>query len=241
MKKCINAVSAFLTAVLIFSFSSCTDKTEKSVTAAAPPSGSAVSKITESAENGHQDYVSVYKEYLADYMKNADDISNNRPCFSLHYLDSDDIPELFVSQGTDRVSRVIIISFDGEKITELGTLGYFGIIGFEEKTGTVVKTSTSKSQIVSTVYKIKNGKLEEYWQGNRILGDSINKSTQEQYSSNGKTVNKAEFDRDFKENMPGVILTNRFNIESRAFPSVRFEIDGEEYEINAENIEMYIK
>lgn len=240
MKKHIKAVSAFLVIVLIFSFSSCADKADDNITSAQAVN-SETSKITESTKPEGNNYVSAYKEYLTDYIKNTDNVSDNKPCFSLHYLDSDDIPELFISQGIDRISRVIIVSFDGEKTKELGKLGYFGVIGFEEKTGTVIRTDTSKSQIISTVYKLENGKFEEHWRGDHFLGGNFDEDTEEYYVSNGKTVEKTEYDRDFRDNVPAVILTNRYNIKSRAFPSVRFEVDGEEYEINTENIEKYIK
>ena len=199
-------------------------------------------KIKDNSVNvKNKGYVAAYKKYLTDILENTDINPNNVPCFSLHYLDSDGIPELFFSHGESHVNSVTILTYDGEKVVNLGDFGNFGTIGFEERTGTLVETSNAKQMENATVYKFKNGAINEYWYGTHFLGGYPTVDTEEHYISNGQAVDQAKYEHDLVAYMPNVIFLNKESALDDAFPMLTFKVVGDEHKITTENIEKYIK
>ena len=196
-------------------------------------------KQTESKAAENVTYVSAYKNYLSKYSENLD--GELPEYFSLHYVDDDDIPELFVAQGESHGSGVMVLTFDGKEVKELGTAGRFGMLGFGKRQGLIVETNTAKCNIISTVYKIENGELKECWEGDHQLGGYPSEDTPEGYISNGEKVDKATYEKDLEKYMPETVFMNRETADAEEFPTVKFAVDGKQYEINSENIAKYIK
>lgn len=85
-------------------------------------------EITEYFDIGENDWKKAYKEVLETF-KNSDDY-NEYSMFSLFDINSDDIPELFISEGISRISGCHIYSYhDG--LISLGKYGTCGEVAFK--------------------------------------------------------------------------------------------------------------
>ncbi len=77
--------------------------------------------------------------------------------FSLGYVDNDDIPELFVSNGHVRPTGVSVFTYSNGEVKFLCTGGAFGSIQYMEKSGFVCSNTSSRGNQSYDVYEIKNG------------------------------------------------------------------------------------
>lgn len=263
MKKSVRIMSAVLSAVLAFSLASCgkkpveavsedpSEKTSISETtsqetvgefesktenAAGTTAATAKSTTTAATAAESTDYVSAYRNYLKQYIEESNSGISSGITFSLHYVDNDDIPELFVGHG-----RVKILTFDGKEVKEIGEAGEYNHLGFAEKQGIIVETRNKKMHVMANVYEIKDGKLIEKWSGTHRLGGYPAADTPESYFVDGNTVDKATYEKELVKNLPATVKTNNEELSADEYPGINFVVDGSEYQSTNENIDNYIK
>ena len=250
MKKTIKLIPAALSAILALTLTACgagrsTSDTDNTAVSATSGTESFANTAAESVQNTNtaitsNEYISAYKNYLKDYIKENSSSALNAS-FSLHYLDDDNTPELFISTSGGHLGRIIVLTYNKNQVIELGTFGRDGIIGFGEKQGVIIETNTAKKQTTARVYKLKNGKFKETWTGTHLFGGYPSPDTEEGYHVNGKEVKKSMFEKEVKKNLPETILTNAKSFDAEMFPEINFVVDGEEQKLTNENIENFIR
>ncbi len=111
----------------------------------------AVKKI--SAAEAKASYKKTLEKILNGSIKLDDDndIDPSGVCFSLIYLDDDDVPELAVSTGAFHPSYAVLFSYDGNKVINNGLFGSFGSFGYLPRKG-IIASSYSGMGIIDINY-----------------------------------------------------------------------------------------
>ncbi len=96
----------------------------------------------------------------AEYIKSNEEIFE--PTFGavgLIHVDDDEIPELAFSNGTAHFNSVLVFSYDGSNVTELGNYGSFGCACYEYRAGTIYGYYSGQGSTFDDVGIVDGGKL----------------------------------------------------------------------------------
>lgn len=104
-----------------------------------------------------------WKEAYLDVLRNEAPKSERRTgkySFSLGYVDNDDVPELFISEGGAHAYGVEVYTYHNGKAVMLCSDGEFGSIGYMERKGYICGSYTGMGTTSARVYEMKNGEAE---------------------------------------------------------------------------------
>ncbi|MBQ5824493.1 MAG: hypothetical protein IIW48_06755 [Clostridia bacterium] len=102
-------------------------------------------------------YISFVENYYGEYS----DFNEER--IFLGYVDSDDIPELFISQGGSHACAVEVYTFDNNIVTELCVTGSFGSVRYLERQGFVCGDYTGMGVSTCWIYSVEDGYVKELY------------------------------------------------------------------------------
>ena len=152
--------------------------------------------------------------------------------FDVKFIDSDEIPELLVSEGEFPGSKVSIFSYDGFEIRLLGSLGTNGSIDYIERENKIFVTEETEEQKTFSVYSISDYKMAEVFNATEFFTEG-----EEKLLINGEETDKENYDALLAQNTPEDFETagrNMFELKSEYVLPV---IEGNTEAIEAQEIE----
>ncbi len=129
-----------------------------------------------------------YSAILLDFANSSD---NTDAAFSLLDINGDDIPELFVSQGTGRVERCFVYTFLDESVL-LGELGEYGYVGLDTAIDQLVATDAVQGHDWRGYYELRGDSLE-FVQGFYNNYGAAEGTDEVEFHINGETVTEEEY------------------------------------------------
>lgn len=145
------------------------------------------------AESG--DWQTAYQELLSALMGMDSQYINYR--FSLADINSDNTPELIISNGTNRLSKCFVYSFDGGLIP-MGTIGAYGCIGYTPKKGLVYSNYLHQGYEYISYYLIDDNrrfkKEKQFFNNYAAL-----EKDEVLYEIDGEEVSKEEYEAALEE------------------------------------------
>lgn len=145
------------------------------------------------AESGG--WQSAYQELLSALMSMDSQHINYR--FSLSDINSDNTPELIISNGTYRTSTCFVFSFDGELIP-MGTIGTYGCMGYTPKKGLVYSSDLHQGYEYITYYSIDDNR--RFKREKQFFNDyGAAEKGEEVYHIDGEEVSKEEYEEALEE------------------------------------------
>ena len=216
MKKLVAALLLFAVGFSLAFFGLKSDKTDSEIGAAeetATVSEPAVATQTE-IETVTQtttekpvtaaDAKAVYKKTLDNILSGHETLSDKEDvyienvCFSLIYLDGDEIPELVVSTGFNHTAQAVIYSFDGSNAVKKGAFGSFGKFMYIPQKG-IVKSEYSGMGITDTeYYSFEKGSMQ-ILSSLRKSVDIYDKSAKPAYYLNGTEVSAESYESEMNK------------------------------------------
>ena len=139
-------------------------------------------------EESAPDWRTAYSAILLDFANSSD---NTDAAFSLLDINGDDIPELFVSQGTGRVERCFVYTFSDESVP-LGELGEYGYIGFDTAIDQLVATDAVQGHDWRGYYELRGDSLE-FVQGFYNNYGAAAGTDEVEFHINGENVTEEEY------------------------------------------------
>lgn len=103
-------------------------------------------------------YAQFLERYVSEY---GEEIGFERMC--LGYVDDNDVPELFISEGADHASSVKVYTFENNIVTELCDTGSFGAVNYFEREGILCGYYMGMGVGSYWVYSIEDGKVQELY------------------------------------------------------------------------------
>lgn len=138
-------------------------------------------------------------------------------CFSLVYIDEDDVPELVVQQGKDESAQAELYTFDGVGAVDLGSFGEWGQFSLLPKKNLFMSGSSDGGAVITTVFGIKDGKAvaqREFRETVRTEGDTL-------LEIDGKEVSEDEFVTEYKEYSSGDVVIAPVIGDAHTYPMTR--------------------
>ncbi|MBR6618853.1 MAG: hypothetical protein IKK85_00745 [Clostridia bacterium] len=217
MKKLLLPLLAVVCALAI---AACSEQKDKLSATPEVTSAEAVASNT--------DWKTAYKTFLTE---KTDDINESDISFDLGFVDSDDIPELFVSYGSYHAAKVDVYSFINGEVTLLCNGGEFGNIRYVEKSGYITSYYCGQGAWTYDIYEFKNGDCTKIHTAYDTTNATPDPELQE-LKIDGKDVSAEEMEN----------LKEKYYSSSNEKVKAIHGPDGNERRIfiNTENIEKYI-
>ncbi len=123
--------------------------------------------VTESEIITESEYKAAYKAKLEAILNGSEilyeGMDNNiaESCFSLIYLDNDDVPELVVSDGFLKFAQVTLYSYDGNDVINQGKYGSFGNFEYLPRKGFLITEFGGGGGKTVTYYKFENNSVAQ--------------------------------------------------------------------------------
>lgn len=205
-----------------------------------------------SNEAAYSNWVDAYKAYLKD---NKSKLENpEEASFSLHYITSDNIPELVISDGSYHSSGASIISYsakDKKCVKIIDEIGSNGMFFYEEMTGCVVGTYAGMGTRYTDVRKIEGLSAKKVYESHATFPEFLMPGGIEQYKVNQKEVSREEYEEQYNKYVPKklkIVEVPDYHFSPDDY-SDGYEIakdisitsGGPSYLITADNINRYIK
>lgn len=180
MKK----ITAFiLTAGILLSLCACGNKNTGSRIETEPQSAETEEAVSAGAETQATEIAATekeidiaackaaYKEVVKEYMEEAGEngVGEMGPGFGLIYLDDDEVPELFISEGHLHIASCRLYCFDGEKAVYVGTYGSFGSFNYRPESGVFFSKNGHSMGTSSEYYMFKNGTVKSLGRFENVL------------------------------------------------------------------------
>ncbi len=157
------------------------------------------SEITSTSQNSVQQQSESWKTAYNKYLKSVyDEVAGSEQYwlvddmyFSFAYIDSDDIPELLISEGTYNAAQVMIATYKNGKVVDLGKYGSMGYVSYVEKGSVIFSGYYTQGRVSEAYYKINsNGSAEKILSAfsNAASGDPL------MYKINDVEVTKEEYE-----------------------------------------------
>ena len=149
------------------------------------------------------------KEYKSDrpnkallaYAKYLDDkcwsVGEKDLRYGLFFLNSDETPELWWSEGGSHVDTVTICMFDGTDVKELGSVGEFGSFTYIPKRNTIVNSYAAMGQSWTTMTVLNGTKLVQADEFHIAEYDTPS-GTEVHYYVNEQECTKKEYESRYK-------------------------------------------
>ena len=157
MKKIVAVLFAFIFAVSLASCGAKSDKavsetesaelpeteaTEETATVSEPATETQAEAETETVTETATKIKVTAADAKAAYKKTLNGLLNSQEydsaCFTLIYVDGDDVPELVFSPATFHPSLAKLYSFDGKKVIDNGGFGEYGMFYYAPKKGLIL-------------------------------------------------------------------------------------------------------
>lgn len=221
-------------AAVIFAFKpwDSKDDVEQSNTSSASSTlGEALADITQAPDTTQPSTTAVdetqWKTAYIDLLTNHFNYVDTPGCFSIDYVDDDEIPELFIADWANHPDEVSVYTYHNGATALVCKDGEFGGVQYIRKEGYICGRHGDGFAINYTVYKLSNGTVEQIFRATdersaRDLGYSNC-----QVSINGSDVSDQEMDE----------FSAKYFGEGNSFAC--FESDNH-YEPTEENYEKYI-
>lgn len=140
------------------------------------------------------DWQTAYQELLAAFMS-IDSQQIYR--FSLSDINSDNTPELIISNDTIRLSKCFVFSFDGGLIP-MGTIGAYGCMGYTPKNGLVYSSDLHQGYNYIMYYSIDDN---HRFKKEKLFFNDLGAAEkgEEVYKIDGEEVSKEEYEATLEE------------------------------------------
>lgn len=141
-----------------------------------------------------------WADYYADVI-NALYLASDSPddmMYDIYDLNSDGIPELFVSEGTWHTATVSLFTYSngtGKQVDDM--LGSYGTILYHENTGILIDSFTSQGKTVRCDYYLEDDTLKVAFSCSDNMGAVADESMYE-FIVNGEYVTQDEYERALK-------------------------------------------
>ncbi len=110
--------------------------------------------------------------------------------FDIRAIDSDEIPELLISEGSYPGSKVSIFGYDGYEIRLIGSLGTGGALNYIPGANQIIIDEDLEEQSSLSINTIEEYKLKESVNITKLLRDG-----QEAYFVNNEEVTESEYEQ----------------------------------------------
>ncbi|MBQ6544089.1 MAG: hypothetical protein IJL77_06845 [Clostridia bacterium] len=110
--------------------------------------------------------------------------------FDIRAIDSDEIPELLISEGSYPGSKVSIFGYDGYEISLIGSLGTGGALNYIPGANQIIIDEDLEEQSSLSINTIEEYKLKESVNITKLLRDG-----QEAYFVNNEEVTESEYEQ----------------------------------------------
>ena len=102
-----------------------------------------------------------YIEFLEGYHGEYSEFNEEK--VFLGYVDDNDVPELFISEGSSHVCDAQVYTFENNIVTKLCEMGSFGRVRYIERQGFICGSYTGMGVSTFWVYSLENGKIQELY------------------------------------------------------------------------------
>lgn len=168
-----------------------------------------------------------YSDFLRDYTRGSD----SDPRFQLGYINEDDIPELFIIDGSSHFNSVGVYTFGNNEVVHVGDFGSYGCMSYASGENRFESFNSGMGATYITYYSLNAGKAEvlydfyayeDFDSEGRPLGMA-------ECSVNGVRVSEEEYNKELEK--------AKAEIDSKLNITIDY---NQAFEINEENIEVYI-
>jgi hypothetical protein len=118
------------------------------------------------------DYRSAYKEFLRNYT--LDTGYAETPRFCLGYVDEDDIPELFVIEGTSHANCVKMYTYLNNGVVEIGSFGSYGSMSYAPKCNRFLSSNSGMGLVTDYFYYLESGQAWIYCEFEAYTDENFN-------------------------------------------------------------------
>lgn len=200
-------------------------------------------------------WVNACKAYLEKYITGPD--YTGEELFSLHYINSDDIPELVISAGTASYQSASIYVFregiDNQSDRYMRVPGAFGTCGvfyYKEKSGIIVDEWAKMAYRYAKVYHIDGTYAEEVLNSEAVYPEFDNHYDPEMYMISDRPVSREEYEKQYNNFVPKnlcAVSSAEFNSAEKYGDGYAFAKDIKyhevtpSYSLTTDNITKYVK
>ena len=143
----------------------------------------------EQNEEDVTDWQTAYSGILLDFSNSGD---YPRAAFSVHDVNSDGVPELFISQGVARAERCFVYTFSDE-VVQLGEHGEYGYVGFDTVLDQLVATDAVQGYSWRGYYELRGGNHLEFVQDFYDNYGAAAGTNAVEFHINGEAVTEEEY------------------------------------------------
>ncbi|MBQ3602242.1 MAG: hypothetical protein IJA02_00210 [Clostridia bacterium] len=124
----------------------------------------------ENAEGWREAYIDFLSGYSGEYSQ-----FNEERVF-LGYVDDNDVPELFISEGSSHACSVEIFTFENNIVTRLCKTGSTGMARYIERQGIICGGYMGQGVGTYRVYRVENGKVQQVYMAYTNEGWAMDKA-----------------------------------------------------------------
>ncbi len=148
-----------------------------------------------------------YEEFLLSVINGKQTVVNYEleveNCrFGVKNIDSDDIPELLISEGNFPGSKVSVFGYDGFEMRLIGSVGESGEMSYVPGENKIISSEITEGQESFLVYSIEEYKISEVFNATKLNGeDGVI------FLINDSEVSEEEYENQLKGNTPESVET----------------------------------
>lgn len=148
-----------------------------------------------------------YEEFLLSVINGKQTVVNYEleveNCrFGVKNIDSDDIPELLISEGNFPGSKVSVFGYDGFEMRLIGSVGENGEMSYVPGENKIISSEITEGQESFLVYSIEEYKISEVFNATKLNGeDGVI------FLINDSEVSEEEYENQLKGNTPESVET----------------------------------
>ncbi len=122
-------------------------------------------KINEEIEKLESENTDGWREAYIDFLSRyTGEFSEfNEEKVLLGYVDDNDVPELFISEGSSHVCDVEVYTFENNIVTKLCETGSFGMVNYFERQGIICGNYIGQGVGTYWVYSVEDCKVQELY------------------------------------------------------------------------------
>lgn len=188
-------------------------------------------KVNEEISKIENENTEAWKQAYIEFLDNYYSETNEEKIW-LGYIDDDDIPELFISEGTFHYCTVRIYTFQNNFVTFLCETGSNGNVNYFERQGILCGFYSGTGVGNYWIYNIDNGKIQEiYYAYTNENYVPLDEEIELDININGIDVSSEELDK---------FLDYYFNEDNSIWIFNEYDADYSKYEFNKDAYTSYI-
>jgi len=168
-------------------------------------------KTETTSETTVEDYKTAYAEFLADYLKDADEDTVADYKFVLVDINGDDTPELILDTQVYATGMCLMTYADGtvDYIDDAKVSENLSNMSYSEGNNLVVFNGGQQGSYTDAIYTIEDGKWKELHFGSYSIDPTVEAETDEKLDCtwDGDEVTEEEYDDNYNEALDGNDVT----------------------------------